>query len=308
MKNLVFILLIFSFSANAQNKTVILKIPTVANPITGTGTTNYLPKFTGTSSIGNSAITDNGTTVSLISRVLSGTSASFSNNVEIAGSTGTNLTYSLSPNGWNSAKHRLTVPTSGNTSMWSWNWNGTARDYASYGSSNIQITDNVITFSNGTGNPSEVARFNGTSLLVGTSTDAGYKLDINGTGRFSGALTGTSATFSTSVTAQQFASTVQTLTDGATITFNGNNGSNAVVTLGGNRTLAWSNTVAGTYYTLRVIQDATGSRTLTLPSGSKVIGGGAGAITLSTAAASVDLITFYYDGTNYYVTYGTNYN
>ena len=47
----------------------------------GTGTTNYLPKFTGTSTIGNSAITDDGTTVTLVSRALSGTSATFSGNV-----------------------------------------------------------------------------------------------------------------------------------------------------------------------------------------------------------------------------------
>jgi hypothetical protein len=32
----------------------------LTNPVTGTGTTNYLPKFTGTSTIGNSIITDNG--------------------------------------------------------------------------------------------------------------------------------------------------------------------------------------------------------------------------------------------------------
>jgi hypothetical protein len=43
-----------------------------------TATTNYLPKFTGASTIGNSAITDDGTTVTLVSRALSGTSATFS--------------------------------------------------------------------------------------------------------------------------------------------------------------------------------------------------------------------------------------
>ena len=108
--------------------------------------------------------------------------------LSLFGSTATTFGLSLEPSGWNGAKHRLTVPTSGSTSMWSWNWNGSARDYASYGSSNIQLTDNVITFSNGTGNPSEVARFNGTSLLIGTTTDAGYKLDVNGTGRINGSL------------------------------------------------------------------------------------------------------------------------
>ena len=33
----------------------------LTNPVTGTGTTNYLPKFTGTSTLGNSLIFDNGT-------------------------------------------------------------------------------------------------------------------------------------------------------------------------------------------------------------------------------------------------------
>jgi len=36
-----------------------------ANPVTGTGTTNYLPKFTGTSTIGNSQIFDDGTNVGI---------------------------------------------------------------------------------------------------------------------------------------------------------------------------------------------------------------------------------------------------
>ena len=55
----------------------------LTNPVTGTGTTNYLPKFTGTSTIGNSAITDDGTTVTLVSRALSGTSASFSGSLGV---------------------------------------------------------------------------------------------------------------------------------------------------------------------------------------------------------------------------------
>ena len=46
--------------------------------IGGSGTTNNLPKFTAAGTIGDSAITDNGTTVTLVSRALSGTSATFS--------------------------------------------------------------------------------------------------------------------------------------------------------------------------------------------------------------------------------------
>jgi hypothetical protein len=51
--------------------------PILTNPVTGTGTTNYLPKFTGASAIGNSAITEDGTTVTLIGRALSGVTATF---------------------------------------------------------------------------------------------------------------------------------------------------------------------------------------------------------------------------------------
>jgi hypothetical protein len=39
--------------------------PLLTNPITGTGTTNYLPKFTGSSALGNSLIYDNGTNVGI---------------------------------------------------------------------------------------------------------------------------------------------------------------------------------------------------------------------------------------------------
>jgi hypothetical protein len=37
----------------------------LTNPITGTGTTNYLPKFTGASALGNSIVSDNGTRVTI---------------------------------------------------------------------------------------------------------------------------------------------------------------------------------------------------------------------------------------------------
>ena len=49
---------------------------------------------------------------------------------------------------------------------------------------------------------------------------------------------------------------------------------------------------------LMLIQDATGSRTVTWPATCKWVGGTAP--TLSTAANAVDVISFYYDGTNYY--------
>jgi hypothetical protein len=76
------------------------------------------------------------------------------------------------------------------------------------------------------------------------------------------------------------------------------NGTVQTVTLTGNVTLsAFTNPIAGQSLTLFVVQDATGSRTLT--STMKFAGGSK---TLSTAANSIDIITAYYDGTNYYAT------
>jgi hypothetical protein len=40
-------------------------VSTLTNPVTGTGTTNYLPKFTGASTIGNSIVFDNGSSVGI---------------------------------------------------------------------------------------------------------------------------------------------------------------------------------------------------------------------------------------------------
>lgn len=101
------------------------------------------------------------------------------------------------------------------------------------------------------------------------------------------------------------------LTDGATVTLTCDAtkvSQNATVTLGGNRTLAISGAAAGMTGILKVVQDGTGSRTLTLPAGSKVFSGGSGAVTLTTTASAIDILTWIYDGTNYFWNKGLNYN
>ena len=54
-----------------------------------------------------------------------------------------------------------------------------------------------------------------------------------------------------------------TATDGTTVTFDGDTGNIFTVTLGGNRTLALSNIDAGQSFIIRLVQDGTGSRTVT---------------------------------------------
>lgn len=91
-----------------------------------------------------------------------------------------------------------------------------------------------------------------------------------------------------------------TLTDESIIKWNITKGYNAKVTLKGNRTLRIDQLIPGDYGTLEVIQDGTGNRTLTLPTGSKVGSGGAGAVTLTTTASAIDILSFYYNGTTLY--------
>jgi hypothetical protein len=92
---------------------------------------------------------------------------------------------------------------------------------------------------------------------------------------------------------------VLTLTDGATINWDVNSGATATVTLGGNRTVAApTNLVAGAFYALEIIQDATGSRTLTWNSVFKFANGVAPV--LSTSASARDYVVFRSNGTNLY--------
>lgn len=83
-------------------------------------------------------------------------------------------------------------------------------------------------------------------------------------------------------------SDLDTLTDGVTITIDFSLGNKFTVTLGGNRTIAFSNDVAGQAIAIRLLQDGTGSRTITWPAGIKWAGGSAP--TLTTTASKADWI------------------
>ena len=96
----------------------------------------------------------------------------------------------------------------------------------------------------------------------------------------------------------------QTLTDGAAITWDFNSGANARVTIAGARTLVITNMEAGDTGLILVKQDAAGGRTLSLPGGSSIVGGGS--YTASSAPNATDVLSVYYDGTTYWWTIGYN--
>ena len=92
---------------------------------------------------------------------------------------------------------------------------------------------------------------------------------------------------------------------GTALTINWNNGNYQKVTLTGNCTFTFTNPLAGARYVLELLQDATGSRTITLPAAAKHPAGSAP--TLTTTAGRVDLLFLDYNGTSYAVTSALNF-
>ena len=104
-------------------------------------------------------------------------------------------------------------------------------------------------------------------------------------------VTGLGETTSTDQLEGRFAVEVATLTDGANISVDLGANQNFTVTLAGNRTLDNpTNIVVGQTGSIFIIQDGTGSRTLSFGSYYDFVGGTAP--TLTTTAAAVDRIDY----------------
>lgn len=105
------------------------------------------------------------------------------------------------------------------------------------------------------------------------------------------------------------------LTDAATVTWAVAGVLNAKASLtftahSGSRTLNVTGLVAGGDYKLELTQDTTGGEGLTLGAGCtwKVAAAGAGAVTLTNGASSIDLLSFTYDGANCLTTFSAHLN
>lgn len=81
-------------------------------------------------------------------------------------------------------------------------------------------------------------------------------------------------------------------------TIDWNEGPNHKSTMTGNCTYTFTAPAGPGHLQLKLVQDATGSRTATWPGTVKWPGGTAP--TLSTGANEIDIISFYWDGTNYF--------
>jgi hypothetical protein len=111
----------------------------------------------------------------------------------------------------------------------------------------------------------------------------------------------TTATAQSITGKKTFQATVATLvsdSDGATITFDLSAGNIHQVTLAGNRTLALSNASTGQVFVIRLVQDGTGTRTVTWFSTVKWANGITP--TLTTTLNKTDVFSFICTGTNTY--------
>jgi hypothetical protein len=229
----------------------------LTNPVTGTGTTNYLPKFTGASTIGNSILQEGTNAIGLgvtpsAWYSLSGYAALQVGNASLFGRNSANSELYLSSNAYDNSSGNPTYITTDfaaryvqNDGVHSWLTaaSGTAGNAITFtqamtltAAGNLGIgtaspdaaltiksietaakgisiwgrSDNIGTlrFFNSTGateqggliststylgfiyaDTERMRITSGGNILIGTTTDSGYKLDVNGTGRFSGALT-----------------------------------------------------------------------------------------------------------------------
>jgi hypothetical protein len=209
----------------------------LTNPITGTGTTNYLPKFTGASALGNSLLQE-GTNVIGVGVTPTAWGSGYSSlqvsNTSLFGSSALDLNlasnmyldnvgYKYISSGYASLYNQYQ-----GKHFWSTAGSGTAGNAISFtqvmtldasgqlgiGTStpisklDVQLASNKhILFGIGNGETEILSTTdggaaytplflsgskvclnptNGTNVLIGTTTDAGFKLDVNGTARVSG--------------------------------------------------------------------------------------------------------------------------
>jgi hypothetical protein len=141
---------------------------TITNPVTGTGTTNYLPKWTSGSALGNSAIVDNTLNVTI-------SKSDAVNDIGLQIQQTANFTasylYLVANNDGGAAYNHIRSVTNGGTTHWQIGGGGIASTmvFLTGGSERARITS-------------------GGNLLVGTTTDSGEKLQVSGSAKVSGKL------------------------------------------------------------------------------------------------------------------------
>lgn len=126
----------------------------IVNPVTGSGTTNYLPKWTSASALGNSLLSDNGTNL-----IFNPDNLTFKY-INVNQATGSDGGFLYTRQGVNKWQQSMISSDADALSFYSY--------AVAYVTMSLRTNGNVI---------------------IGSQIDSGYKLDVNGTGRFTNNLT-----------------------------------------------------------------------------------------------------------------------
>ena len=160
------------------------------------------------------------------------------------------------------------------------------------GTGNLYVKSNSVLYA--MGDDIRLMNAGNTETLLQAVVNGAVTLRYDNTARIATTATGIDVTGN--ITYSGSSVTVEdTLTDGSTVTWNAINSPVAKVTLAGNRTITVSNNLGtGQYISVLVIQDGTGSRTLTWNAMFEFKDDTAP--TLTTTASKGDLFTFRYNG------------
>jgi hypothetical protein len=255
----------YSYTFPNATGTLALTSAIPANPVGGTGTANYLSKFTAASTIANSNIYDNGTNV-----VFGGTGVTTANpTVVMQNRLGTVL--SVAGFNWagtttdnNSVNSLMIIGGYLNTSAQTVATATSASGMQFYNGGFYWYGNTGLTIGSVYTNTQRMFLTVGGNLIIGSGADAGYKLDVDGTGRFSGALGGTSATFSSSVTAGSIllnGSAVSILADGIKVNRDPSTTSSAIFNANGGAANIISNSGATSTFSPITFRSSDGTTT-----------------------------------------------
>ena len=156
----------------------------LTNPVTGTGTTNYLPKFTGTSTIGDSLVSESGSNINISGDlyVIKNESGAYRNLV-IENS-----------NAGGYARTVYQVGSGGASGIAGVNYAPSI-----FFKIGMQVNDTSTPIIFVTNNDSEKVRINASGNLSIGNTNDSFKLDVSGTGRFNSNVTVGNGTTSVSL-------------------------------------------------------------------------------------------------------------
>jgi len=157
----------------------------LTNPVTGTGTTNFLPKFTAASTIGDSLFYDNGTLTAVGNRVSTNSFVGLVRNFNVLG-TDAAVRVARYTDNYATLHPTLEMLNYSDDGVYRrFYWDNFVDGNDSY-AIRQRLTGGGVTTNGTLIDQVRLIIFSGGNVGIATTTDAGFKLDVNGSARVSG--------------------------------------------------------------------------------------------------------------------------